>query len=224
MTRRSTSVSHDDDWILHLIVIFSILIEILIDALKCLTSLNSASSTPTPGKHDLKSNGTKSTSSGSTKTQRLSPSTKRRSTTAVQRKEIGTSMQDTLSKPSASSPKSRRSKPTSSTQTSTKSGTSRTLGFQTQTRTMTSISPTNTLRSTPKPNHTTADDNSRRLQPNHGSNTGRQSTHDVINTSDGTRRFEHQPTEHLHVLPKPQEEVPEHTVLRTKVSRSKLKT
>jgi hypothetical protein len=57
------------------------------------------------------------------------------------------------------------------------------------------------LRSTLNPNHTTADD-----------------TH-----SHTTRWTEHQPTEPLHVLPEPQEEVQEHTVLRTKVSRSKLK-
>jgi hypothetical protein len=57
------------------------------------------------------------------------------------------------------------------------------------------------LRSTPKPNHTTVDDT-------HGNST------DWI---------EHQPTEPLHVLPEPQQEVQEHTVLRAKVSRSKLK-
>ena len=34
---------------------------------------------------------------------------------------------------------------------------------------------------------------------------------------------EHQPTELVSLLPEPQEEVQEHTVLRTKVSRTKLK-
>ena len=201
MTKRSTSVLHDDDWILHLIVILSIFIEILIDALKCLTSLNSASSTPTLGKHDSHSSDIKSTKSGSTKTQRLSPSTKRRSTTAVQRKADGGTKQDTQSSPTASSPRSKQSKPSSSTTTSTRSRTSQASGSRRRTPTTKSTSPTTLLRSTPKPNHTTADD-----------------TH-----SYSTNRSEHQPTEHLHVLPEPQEEVPEHSVLRTKVSRSKLK-
>lgn len=150
MTKRSAPLSHEDDLFIHILVIFSILIEILIDALRCLTSTNSASFTPTLGKQDLLSKDIKSTKSGSTKTQRLSPSTKRRSTTAVQRKEIGTSMQDTLSKPSASSPKSRRSKPTSNIQTSTKPGTNQTLGSRRRTRTTTSTSPTTLLSSTPQ--------------------------------------------------------------------------
>lgn len=201
MTKPSTPVSQEDDWILHILVILSILIEILVDALKCLTSLNSASSTPTLGKQDLLSKDIKSTKSGNTKTQQLSPSTKRRSTTAVQKKEVGISMQDTLSKPSASSQRSRRLKPTSSTQTSTKSGINPTSVSRRRTQTTTSTSPTTSLRSTPKPNHTTADD-----------------TH-----SHTTDWSEHQPTEHLHVLPEPHEEVHKHTVLRTKVSRSKLK-
>lgn len=201
MTKRSTSVSHDDDWILHLIVILSILIEILIDALKCLTSLNSASPTPTLGKQDLPSKDIKSTKSGSTKTQRLSPSTKRRSTTAVQKKVDGGTKQDSQSSPTASSPRGRRSKPSSNTSMNTRSQTSQVLETPQRITTTKSTSPMTSLRSTPKPNHTTADD----CNP------------------DSTDWIEHQPTEPLHVLPEPQEEVQEHTVLRTKVSRSKLK-
>ena len=153
-----TPKHQDIDIILHVIVIASIFIEILIDALKCLTSLNSASSTPTPGKHDLQSNGTKSTRSGSTKTQRLSPSTKRRSTTAVQKKVDGGTKQDTQSSPTASSPRSKQSKPSSSTTTSTRSRTSQASGSRRRTPTTKSTSPTTLLRSTLKPNHTTADD------------------------------------------------------------------
>jgi len=197
MTKRD----HEDDIILHVIVIVSILIEILIDALKCLTSLNSASSTPTLGKQDLQSSGIKSTKSGSTKTQRLSPSTKRRSTTAVQRKVDGGTKQDSQSLPTASSPRSKRSKPSSSTTTSTKSQTSQALGSRRRTTTTKSNSPTTTLRSTPKPNHTIADD-----------------TH-----SHTTDWIEHQPTEPLHVLPQSQEEVPKHTMLCTKVSKHTIK-
>ena len=196
-----TNRNHEDDIILHVIVIIAIFIEILIDALKCLTSLNSASSIPTPGKQDLPSKDIKSTKSGSTKTQRLSPSTKRRSTTAVQKKVDGGTKQDSQSSPTASSPRGRRSKPSSNTSMNTRSQTSQALATPQRITTTKSTLPTTSLRSTLKPNHTTADD-----------------TH-----SHTTRWTEHQSTESLHVLPEPQEEVQEHTVLRTKVSRSKLK-
>jgi len=225
-----TNRDHEDDIILHVIVIASILIEILIDLCrgltlllfslstiqipgktnshsnttenhKCLTSLNSASSTPTPGKHDSQSSDIKSTRSGSTKTQRLSPSTKRRSTTAVQKKVDGGTTQDSQSSPTASSPRGKRSKPSSSTTTSTRSQTSQASGSRRRTTTTKSTSPTTTLRSTPKPNHTTADDTNG-------------------NTTDW---IEHQPTEPLHVLLESQEEVPEHTVLCTKVSKHPIK-
>lgn len=194
----------EDDIIVHLIVIASIIIEILIDAIKCLTSLNSASPTPTPGKQDLPSNDTKSTSSGITKTQRLSPSTKRRSTTAVQKKVDGGTKQDTQSSPTAPSPRSKRSKPSSNTSMNTRSQTNQVLETQQPVQTTTSTTPTSTLRSTPNPDHTTVE----QINDKH---------------TDTTDWSDHQPTEHLHVLPESQEEVQEHTVLRTKVSRSKLK-
>ena len=155
MTKRE----HEDDIILHVIVIISILIEIFIDALKCLTSLNSASSIHARGKQDLPSTDTTPTSSGKVKSQRLSPSTKRRSTTAVQKKVDGTTTEATPASPTASSPRSRQSKSISSTQKSTKSGTSQTSGSRRQTRSTKSTTPTTSLSSTPKPNHTTADDN-----------------------------------------------------------------
>ncbi len=201
MTNRK---SQETDVFLHVIVILSILIEILIDALKCLTSLNSASSIPTPGKQDLQSKDIKSTKSGSTKTQQLSPSTKRRSTTAVQRKVDGGTMQDSQSLPTASSPRSKQSKPLSSTLTSTRSQSSQALATPRRTRTTKSTSPTTSQSPILKPNHTTADQ---------------------INDSDTYPNswLEHQPTEPLLVLPESQQEVQEHTVLRAKVSRSKLK-
>lgn len=196
-----TNRNHEDDIFIHILVIISILIETFIDAIKCLTSQNSSVATPTPGKHVSQSSDTTLTRSGSTKTQRLSQSTKPRSTTAVQRKVDGGTKQDSQSLPTASSPRGKRSKPSSNTSTTTKSRTSQASGFQQRITTTKSTSPTTTLRSTPKLNHTTADD-----------------THS--HTADW---IEHQPTEPLHVLPEPQEEVQEHTVLRTKVSRSKLK-
>ena len=201
MTKRSTSVSHEDDWIIHVLVILSIFIEILIDALRCLTSTNSASPTHVLGSADLQSKDIKSTKSGSTKTQRLSPSTKRRSTTAVQRKVGGGTTQDSQSLPTASSPRGRRSKPSSNTSTSTKSQSSQALASRRPTTTTKSTSPMTSLSSTPHLNHTTADDCN----------------------SDSTSWIEHQSTESVRILPEPQEEAQEHTVLRTKVPRSKLK-
>ena len=200
-----TNRNHEDDIFIHILVIISILIETFIDAIKCLTSQNSSVATPTPGKHVSQSSDTTLTRNGSTKTQRLSQSTKPRSTTAVQKKVDGGTKQDSQSLPTASSPRGKRSKPLSNTSTTTKSRTSQASGFQQRITTTKSTSPTTTLSSTPKPNHTTADQ------------TNDSDTHT-------TRRSEHQPTESLHVLPEPQEEVQEHTVLRTKVSRSKLKS
>lgn len=196
-----TPKHQDVDIFLHVIVILSIFIEILIDAIKCLTSLNSASPTHARGNQDLPSKDIKSTKSGSTKTQRLSPSTKPRSTTAVQKKVDGGTKQDSQSLPTASSPRSKRSKPSSNTSTSTRSQSSQALASRRRTTTTKSTLPTDTLLSIPNQLHTTAND----CNP------------------DSASWIEYQPTEPLHVLPEPQEEVQAHTVLRTKVSRSKLK-
>jgi len=155
-----TKAKHqEDDIIIVIIVIISILITTLIDALKCLTSQSSKSSTPELTSCVTPSSATTHTLSGNMKTQRSSPSTKPRSTTAVQRKVVGTTKQDTQSLPTASSPRSKQSKPSSNTSTSTRSKSSQALGSQRRTRTTKSTSPTATLRSTPNPNHTIADDN-----------------------------------------------------------------
>jgi hypothetical protein len=191
----------EDDIIIYLIVIISILIETFIDAIKCLISLTSSASTPSPTKRASQSSDTTPISSGKVKTQRLSPSTKPSSITEGLKKEDGGTSQDTPVLRTVSSPRSKRSGSISSTQKSTKSGTSRTSGSRRRTASTTSTIPTTTLSSIPKPNHTTADDKH----------------------TDTTNWSDHQPTEHLHVLPESQEEVQEHTVLRTKVSRSKLK-
>jgi hypothetical protein len=135
---------HEDDIIIQIIVIISILITTLLDAIQCLISLSSASSTPNPGKQELLSSDTTLTSSGSIKTQRLSPSTNRRSTTGVQKKVDGITTLDTPASPIASSLRSKQSKSISSTQKSTKSGTSPTSGSRRRTRTTTSVTPTTT--------------------------------------------------------------------------------
>ena len=194
----------EDDIIIYLIVIISILIETFIDAIKCFISLTSSASIPTPTKRASQSSDTTPTSSGKVKTQRLSPSTKPSSITEDLKKEDGGTSQDTPVLRTVSSPRSKRSGNILPTQKSTKSGTSQTSGSRRRTASTTSTIPTTTLSSTPKPNHTIAEQNNE------------------CNT-DTTDWSEHQPTELVSLLPEPQEEVQEHTVLRTKVSRTKLK-
>ena len=143
-TLSMTKKFQEDDIVIHIIVILSILIEIFIDTLKCLISLTLSASTPNPGKQELLSSDTTLTSSGNTKTQRLSPSTNRRSTTGVQKKVDGITTLDTPASPIASSPRSKRSKSISSTQKSTKSGSNPTSGSRRRTRTTTSVTPTTT--------------------------------------------------------------------------------
>ena len=130
----------DGDIIVILIAIISIIIT---EFASCLTSQNSRSSTPSPTKHVSQSMPTTCTSTSNTKIQRSSPSTKRRSTTAVQRKEDGGTKQDTPSLATASSPRGKRSRSTSSTSKSTRSKGSRLLEIQQLDPTSTSVFPTN---------------------------------------------------------------------------------
>lgn len=180
-----TNRDHEDDIFIVIIAIISILVTTLIDSIQCLIYLNSRSFTPSPTSCATQSNATTPTRTGNTKSQRLSPSTKRRSTTAVQRKVDGGTTQDSQSSPTASSPRGRRSKPSSNTSTSTKSQSSQASATPRRTRTTKSTSPTNTLRSIPNPNHTTADDN-RSTNPD--------------------SRPDHQSTEPIHLLLGTQEE------------------
>ena len=149
----------EDDIVIHIIVILSILIEIFIDTLKCLISLTLSASTPSPTKRESQFSDTTPTSSGKVKTQRLLPSTKPSSITEDLKKEDGGTSQDTPVSPIASSPRSKRSKSISSTQKSTKSGTSPTSGSRRRTRTTTSAIPTTTPSPIPQNVLTTADDN-----------------------------------------------------------------
>ena len=154
-----TNRNHQDDIFIVIIALISILITTLIDSIQCLIYLNSKSSTPQPTKCVTPSSATTHTSNGNTKSQRPSPSTKPRSTTAVQRKVVGTTKQASQSLPTASSPRSKQSKPSSNTSTSTRSQSSQASASQRRTRTTKSTSTTPTLRSTPKSNHTIADGN-----------------------------------------------------------------
>ena len=163
--RRSTMTkpkfSHQDDWVLHVIVIISILIDILIDALKCLTSLNSASSTHALGKNVSHSSVTSCTASGKDKNQPPSQSTTPICVTDDQKKVAGTTTKVIPSKPSASSPRSKQSAPISNTQKSMRSGTSQALGFQQRSQPSKSTSATTSLSNIPNDDPTTADDSSR---------------------------------------------------------------
>jgi len=132
MTNYTLKQAWDEgDIIIILIAIISIIIT---EFASCLTSQNSRSSTPTLTRPDTQSEPTTSTSIGNMKIQRSSPSTKRRSTTAVQKKVGGGTKQDTQSLATASSPRSKRSKPTSSTSKSTRSKVSLPLETQPPTR------------------------------------------------------------------------------------------
>ena len=154
-----TNRNHEDDIIIVIIALISILITTLIDSIQCLISLNSKGSTPEPTKCVTPSSATTHTKNGNMKNQRLSPSTKPRSTTAVQRKVVGTTKQDSQSLPTAFSPRGKRSKPSSNTSTSTRLQSSQASASQRRTRTTKSTLPTPTLRSTPKSNRNTADGN-----------------------------------------------------------------
>ena len=191
----------DGDILLITIAIISLLITTLIEAIQCSTSNTSSVLIQEPTKFGTPSSNTTPIESGKVKTQRLSPSTKRPSTTGVQKKAVGFTSQDIPVSPTASSTRSKRSKTSSTTVTSTEPGISPTSGSRRRSRTTTSTTPTTTLSPIPQNVLTTADDKH-------------------TDTADWS---EHQPTEFVSVLPEPQEEVQEHTVLRTKVSRSKLK-
>ena len=125
-----TNCHQEYDIITIIIVLVSCIITTLSHELKCLTSQNSASSTPTPGKHVGPSRTTTSTSTSSKKSQRRSRSTKPSSGTVDQRKVDGGTHKVTPKKRTASS---RRSKPSGSTcnsQTNTRSSNSLVLEIQ----------------------------------------------------------------------------------------------
>lgn len=148
----------EDDIIIYLIVIISILIETFIDAIKCLISLTSSASTPSPIKRASQSSDTTPTSSGKVKTQRLSPSTKSSSITEDLKKEVGIGFKDTQSLPIASSPRGKQSKPTSTTLKSTKSKSKQASASRQRSQPMTSALPVTMQSSTPQNDLSIADE------------------------------------------------------------------
>ncbi len=130
----------DGDIIVILIAIISIIIT---EFASCLTSQNSRSSTPSRTKHASQSMPTTCTSTSSTKNQRLSRSTKPISGTVDPKKEVGTTPKENLLLATASSPRGKRSRSTSSTSRSTRSKTNVLLEIRQLDPTSTSVSPTN---------------------------------------------------------------------------------
>jgi len=131
----NTNRHQEYDIITIIIVLVSCIITTLSHELKCLISQNSASSTPTLGKHVGQSKTTTSTSTSSKKNRRPSRSTKPSSGTVDQKKVDGGTHKVTPKKRTASS---RRSKPSGSTcnsQTNTRSSTSLVLEIQQPVRT-----------------------------------------------------------------------------------------
>ena len=145
------------DIITIIIVLVSCIITTLSHELKCLISQNSASSTPTPGKHVGQSRTTTSTSISSKKNQRRSRSTKPSSGTVDQKKVDGGTDKATPKQRTASSRRSKRSESTCNSQTNTKSSTSLVLEIQQPVRTGNSASPMTTQECIRVPGHTTAD-------------------------------------------------------------------
>jgi len=139
------------------IVLVSCIITTLSHELKCLISQNSASSTPTPGKHVGPSKTTTSTSTSSTKNQRRSRSTKPSSGTVDQKKVDGGTNKGTPKQHTASSTRSKRSGSTCNSQTNIKSSTSLVLEIQQPVRTGNSASPMTTQECIRVPGHVTAD-------------------------------------------------------------------
>ena len=144
----------DGDIILILLAVVSLIIT---ELASCLISPGSKQPTHAPGKSGVQSTATTSTSSGKAKSQPRSQSTKPTSVTEDHMRAVGFTPKAGPSKRSASSTRSKQSKPTSSTRTSTKSGTNQTLGFQPQSQTMTSTSRTTTRKRTLPNVLTTAD-------------------------------------------------------------------
>ena len=139
-----TNKYQDYDIITIIIVLVSCIITTLIHELKCLISQNSASSTPTPGKHVGQSRTTKRTSNSKTKNQPRSRSTKPSSGTVDRKKVDGGTSKATPKKRTASSRKSKQSGSTCNSQTSTRSSTSLVLEIQQPVRTGNSASPMTT--------------------------------------------------------------------------------
>lgn len=200
-TAASTSVLTEDvDIILHVIVIISIALSILFEALQCLISLSFVTTTQSPGQSVMPSTTGIRTSTLSTKNQPQSPSTTSANATVDQKKVAGGTRKVAQATPTAFSPRSKRSSSSSNASKTSRSQTKRTSDSRQRHGTMTSTSPTDTQSPILPSDLTTAD-------VKH------------INTDASTQ---HQPTESIQLLPQPQEEERQDTLLCSKDSMSEL--
>ena len=151
-----TNCHQEYDIITIIIVLVSCIITTLSHELKCLISQNSASSTPTLGKHVGQSKTTTSTSTSSKKNRRPSRSTKPSSGTVDQKKVDGGTKKATPKKRTASSTRSKPSGSTCNSQTNTRSSTSLVLEIQQPVQAGNSVSPMTTQEFIRVPGHTTA--------------------------------------------------------------------
>jgi len=157
-TSDSTSVLPDDhDWILHVIVIISIAFTILLDALQCLISPSFVTTIQSPGQSVMPSTTGIRTSTLSTENQPQSLSTTSASATVDQKKVAGGTRKAPQGTPTASSPRSKRSKSLSNSSKNSRSQTKRTSGSRQRHGTTTLISPTDTQSSILPSDLTTAD-------------------------------------------------------------------
>lgn len=131
---------HDDDIILHIIVIVSILVTELIQTLSCLISQTSKSSIPGAGNSEWQSTSIKLSVSGKELNPPQSQSIKSSNGLEDQKKEVGGTTKAGLKSPTVSSPRSKQSKRSLTTKRSTRPTTKPTLDSQQQTTTGTSTS------------------------------------------------------------------------------------
>jgi hypothetical protein len=152
-----TNKHQEYDIITIIIVLVSCIITTLLNELRCLISQNSKLSIPTPGKHVGPSRTIKRTFNSKTKNQPRSRSTKPSSGTVDQKKVDGGTSKATQKKRTASSRRSKPSKPSCNSQTNTKSSTSLVLEIQQPVQTGNLPSPMTTQEFIRVPGHTTAD-------------------------------------------------------------------
>ena len=153
-----TNCHQEHDIITIIIVLVSCIITTLSHELKCLISQNSASSTPTLGKHVGQSKTTTSTSTSSKKNRRPSRSTKPSSGTVDLMRAAGIGPKDIQRQPTVSSRKSKRSKPLSKLQKNTKSQSNQTSDCQLHTPTGKLVSVTLQQNIIPQNDRSTADE------------------------------------------------------------------
>lgn len=112
----------------HVIDVIIVIISILItESISCLTSHKCKASIQNLGSIELQSSSTTALKSGSKRSRSRSQSTKLSSATEAQKKVAGGSPRVSQKKPTVSSTRSRRSKPSSKSATSTKLGSSQAL-------------------------------------------------------------------------------------------------